>query len=169
MKISAVFCFTVLAFGSTSMLFAQQQRNLWVAKFEGETKAASAVAAVQASDENGLKYSNLFGQVTAFDASPTQPAGSWSLTAKELDFSGGSAAARALVGYGAGRAHIEMQYELRDPEGKTVWTQKIKTKPSFWGATGAVGAVQNQGQAESDQAQKLIDALGKFFGAPASK
>lgn len=142
----------------------QPKRNLWIAKFTGDAKAAAAIGSTQASDINALKYGNLFDSVKTFDSDATQPAGSWMLAAKELDFSGGSTAARALVGFGAGRSHITMEYTLTDPDGKVVWTQKITTKPSFWGSAGAMGAVQNQGAAMDEQAQKLIDALNKFFG-----
>ena len=141
----------------------QSNRNLWIAKFTTDTKAAAAVGSIQGSDASALKYSNLFDTVKTFETDATQPAGTWSLAAKELDFTGGSAATRALVGFGAGRSHITMEYALTDPDGKVVWTQKITTKPSFWGSAGAMGAVQNQGQAMDEQAQKLTDALSKFF------
>ncbi|MFP5237794.1 MAG: DUF4410 domain-containing protein [Acidobacteriota bacterium] len=170
MKKSAALCLSLVAAAlCTPGLHAQQHRTLWIAKFECDIKAASAVAAVQSSDASALQYSSLFDKVTTFSTDTQQPAGTWSLIAKETDFSGGSAAARALIGYGAGRAHIQMEYQLHDPSGKVVWTQKIKTKPPFWGAMGAVGAVQNQGEAESEQAQKLTEALAKFFGVAPSK
>jgi|HubBroStandDraft_1064217.scaffolds.fasta_scaffold21785_3 hypothetical protein len=146
-----------------------QPRKLWIAKFTCETKAASAVAATQAGDTNALKYTSLFDTVTTFDADAKQPDGTWTLAANETDFSGGSAAARALVGMGAGRETITMEYTLTDPTGKAVWTQKIKTKPSFWGSAGQLGMVQNQGAATDEQAQKLIDALSKYFGVTPPK
>lgn len=142
-----------------------QHRSLWIAKFTCNSKAALAVAATQADDSNALKYSNLFDGVTTFDTDSTEPKGTWSLTTDEVDFSGGSTATRALIGLGAGRAHIEMVYRLTDPSGKMVWTMKIKTKPSFWGSSGGFGAVQNQGAVVGEQAQKLIEALSKFFSA----
>lgn len=147
----------------------QPKHDLWIAKFTADTKAAGAVASTQMSDANALKYSNLFDTVKTFETDATQPAGTWSLAAKELDFSGGSTAARALVGFGAGRSHITMEYTLTDPDGKVVWTKKITTKPSFWGSAGAMGAVQNQGAAMDEQAQKLIDELSKFFGVGKEK
>lgn len=146
-----------------------QPRNLWIAKFTCDTKAASAVAATQRNDSDALQYSNLFNGVTTFNTSATQPQGTWSLTANEVDFSGGSTAERAIIGWGSGRASITIEYTLTDPSGKAVWTQKIKTKPSFWGASGELGAVQNQGAAVDDQAQKLVDALTKYFGATPPK
>ena len=115
---------------------------------------------------NALNYSNLFQSVKTFDTEATQPAGTWLLTGKELDYSGGSTAKRALVGFGSGRAHITMEYTLYDPNKKVVWTQKINTKPSFWGSAGTLGAVQNQSKAMDEQGQKLTDSLAKFF-APA--
>ena len=139
------------------------KRNLWIAKFETETKAAAAVASTQMSVSNTLNYSNLFGSVKTFETESTQPEGTWLLTGKELDFTGGSAAKRALVGFGSGRAHITMEYTLYNPAKKVVWTQKITTKPSFWGSAGALGASQNQGKAMDEQGQKLTDALTKFF------
>jgi len=68
-----------------------------------------------------------------------------------------------MVGWGTGRAHVEMEYELRDPQGNVVWTNKIKTEPSFWSSSGTVGGVQNQHPAVSKQSEKLIDALTKCF------
>lgn len=144
-------------------------RNLWIAKFTCDTKAASAVAATQRHDSDGLEYSNLFDSVTTFANDATPPKGAWSLTAKEVDFGSGSTAERALIGYGAGRAHITMEYKLADPSGKVVWTGKIKTKPSWWGSSGTFGAVQNQSAAEDQQAEKLIEALSKYFGVAPQK
>jgi Domain of unknown function (DUF4410) len=148
---------------------SQTNRKLWIAKFSTDAKAASAVANIQASDAGALKYSNLFDSVKTFETDETQPAETWTLTAKELDFGGGSTATRALVGFGAGRAHITMEYTLIDPDKKVIWTQKITTKPSFWGSGGGFGAVQNQGQAMDEQAQKLTDALTKFFASKQAK
>jgi hypothetical protein len=169
---SALVAFVVSASGAAAQQQPQQpqpqnqqeHRNLWIAKFTCEIKAASAVAATQQGDSSALKYSNLFDGVTTFETDAKQPAGSWSLTANEADFSSGSTATRALIGYGAGRAHIEMEYNLTNPAGQVVWTQKLKTKPSFWGASGSLGAVQNQGAAEDEQAQKLTEALAKYLG-----
>jgi len=146
----------------------QTKRVLWIAKFSANAKASGAVASTQISDANALKYSNLFDSVTTFETEVTQPAGTWSLAAKETDYSGGSTATRALVGFGAGRAHITMEYTLTDPDGKVVWTHKITTKPSFWGSVGYTGAVQNQGEAMDEQAQKLISELSRVF-APAKE
>lgn len=140
-------------------------RNLWIAKFSCDTKAAMATAASQNGVTNALKYSNLFANVKTFETDATKPEGTWSLTAKEIDFSGGSAATRALVGLGSGRSHIEIEYSLADPTGKVVWTAKIKTKPSWWGSAGVTGAIQNQGAALDAQGQKVTEALAKYFGA----
>ncbi len=149
---------------------ATQPRNLWIARFACDTKAAAAVAATQREEADALEYSNLFATVATFEKLAEQPKGTWSLTAKEVEFYAGSAAKRALLGYGAGRQSITMEYTLTSPDGKLAWQGKIKTKPSFFGSVGAVGAVQNQGAAEGQQAQKLIAALSKFFGgAPAGK
>jgi hypothetical protein len=141
------------------------QRSLWIAKYTADMKAAGAVASTQMSSENALKYSSLFAVVVTFESNATKPDGMWKLEAKEVDFSGGSTATRALVGFGAGRSHITMEYTLTDPEGKVAWTQKITTKPSFWGSVGYSGAVQNQGEAMDEQAQKLISALSKYFAS----
>jgi Domain of unknown function (DUF4410) len=159
---------TALVFASNASAQQQENRNLWIAKFTCETKAAAAVAATQAQTTNALKYSNLFNPVTTFETDAKQPEGTWSLTANETDYYGGNAATRALIGYGAGRARIEIEYKLTDPSSKVVWTQKIKTKPPF--SWGQLGAVQNQGVAADEQGQRLTDALSKYFGiAPAKK
>lgn len=142
---------------------ASAKPDLWIAKYEAkDTKAAAAVASVQAATGNALKYSNLFTSVKTFDSSATQPEGTWMLEAKETEFSGGSAAKRALVGFGSGRSKITMEYTLYDASKKAVWTKKITTKANFWGAA-ALGAAQDQGKAMDEQGQKLTDALAKFF------
>jgi hypothetical protein len=151
--------------GQQAQSEARPKRILWIAKYTADTKAAGAVASTQASETNGLKYSNLFDAVRTFETDSAQPAGTWSLAAKETAFSGGSTATRALVGFGAGRSHITLEYTLTDPDGKAVWTQKITTKPSFWGSVGYTGAVQNQGEAMDEQSQKLVEALSKFFAS----
>lgn len=142
---------------------SQPGMTLWIAKFECDAKAAQAVAGSQQADFDALQYSNLFSSVTQFSGQPAAPGGAWTLTAKELDFAGGSAAERALVGFGSGRAHLVMQYELRDPSGKVVWSKKLKTEPSFWGSTGYVGPAQNQGAAWAKQGQALVNELQKYF------
>ena len=143
-------------------------RNLWIAKYEAEVKAASAVASIQVSTVNALKYSNLFASVKTFESDATQPEGTWTLSAKEIEFSGGSAAKRALVGFGSGRAKVTMEYSLYDTSKKLVWTMKIKTKANFWGAA-ALGAAQDQGKAMDEQGQKLTDALAEFFNGGKTK
>ena len=156
---------------ATNATVAQEkvERKLWVGKFTGETKAASALAATQAGDTNALKYSNLFDSLTTFETDAKQPEGTWSLTANETEYKQGSTAERVLVGMGSGRAVIEMEYKLTNPAGQVVWTQKFRTKPSFWGSSGAVGGVQNQGAAEDAQAKKLIEGLSKYFAVTPAK
>ncbi|HEU5458054.1 MAG TPA: DUF4410 domain-containing protein [Terracidiphilus sp.] len=138
--------------------------DLWIAKYEADTKAASAVASIQASTANALKYSNLFDSVKTFETDSAQPEGTWTLTGKETEFSGGSAAKRALVGFGSGRSKVTMEYTLYDAAKKAVWTKKITTKANFWGAA-ALGAAQDQGKAMDEQGQKLTDALAQFFSS----
>lgn len=141
----------------------QQGKTLWIAKFSCEPKAAAAVASVQQSDTAALQYSNLFSTVDSFTTDSKQPEGSWSLSAKETSFSGGSTAKRVMIGFGSGRAHLEMTYQLRNPKGEVVWTEKIKSEPSFWSSSGTVGAIQNQDPAITKQSEKLVDALSKFL------
>lgn len=163
-KLAALFAFVfALAMFPVASLAQQQDRSLWIDKFSADAKAASAVASVQMSTANALKYSNLFATVKTFDTDAKQPEGTWLLTAKEVEFSGGSTAKRALIGFGSGRAKITMEYTLTDASKKAVWTKKITTKPSYWGAAGAMGAVQNQSGAVDEQAQKLVNALTSFF------
>ena len=137
-------------------------RNLWIAKYESEIKAAAAVASIQAATANAMKYSNLFASVKTFESEAVQPEGAWTLTAKEIEFSGGSAAKRFLVGFGSGRSKVTMEYTLYDPSKKPVWTKRITTKANFWGAA-TLGAAQDQSKAMDEQGQKLTDALAEFF------
>lgn len=145
---------------------AQSTSPLWVAKFECDAKAAEAVAEAQHSDLTALEYSSLFASVSSFAAAPSAPTGAWTLTGREINFAAGSAAERSMLGWGAGRSHLVMHYELRDPSGKTAWAADIKTQPSFFGASGNSGAIQNQSPAERKQGQALVDALAKFLAAP---
>jgi hypothetical protein len=140
-------------------------RQLWIAKFTGEDKAAAAIAAAQQDDVGALRQSSLFSKVTSFSTDATQPAGTWLLSANEVGYSGGSTAKRVIVGYGTGRAHLELEYKLANPTGTVVWTKRIKTEPSFWSSTGAVGGVQDQAAAVDKQPQKLLDELAKFFAS----
>jgi hypothetical protein len=138
------------------------KRIVWIAKYEAETKAAHAVSVIQSSTVNTLKFSNLFNAVKTFETDASQPEGTWMLTGKEVEFSGGSAAKRALVGFGSGRSKVTMEYTLYNPAKKAVWTQRIRTKANFWGAA-AIGAAQDQSKTLDEQGQKLADALAKFF------
>lgn len=140
-------------------------RQLWIAKFTGEDKAAAAIAAAQQDDLAALRQSSLFSKVTSFATDATQPAGMWSLSASETSYSGGSTAKRVMLGYGTGRAHLELEYRLTSPTGSEVWTKKVKTEPSFWSSSGAVGGIQNQDAAIGKQPQKLLDELSKFFAS----
>lgn len=140
-------------------------RQLWIAKFTGDDKAAAAVAGAQQDDLGTLRQSALFSKVVSFASDATQPAGTWSLSAKEVSYSGGSTAKRVVLGYGTGRAHLELEYRLTNPAGSVVWTKRIKTEPSFWSSSGAMGGVQNQDAAIDKQPQKLLDELSKFFAS----
>ena len=142
---------------------AQSANPLWVGKFHCDAKAAEAVASAQHSDLTALEYSSLFASVTSFTAAPAAPAGAWTLTGKETSFSAGNAAERNMIGWGTGRAHLVMHYELLDPTGKSVWTADIKTEPTFFGSNGDTGAIQSQSAAEKKQGQALVNALAKFF------
>ncbi len=144
---------------------AQAGRRLWVAKFTGQPEASAAIASAQQGDLAALQQSNLFKGVSSFASQSEQPAGTWSLSAKETSYYAGSTAKRVLFGFGTGRAHIIMAYKLRNPQGKVVWAGKIKTEPSFWASSGTLGGVQNQATAERKQPRSLMDALSKFFGS----
>lgn len=144
---------------------AHQGRDLWIAKFTGQTKALAAIAAVQHGDLAAIRQSPLFGNVSSYTTDAKQSAGAWVLSGKETSFAKGSAVKRVMFGFGTGRAHIVMDYKLRNPKGKVVWSKKIKTEPSFWASGGAAGGVQNQSAAFSKQGQKLLEALSKYFAS----
>jgi len=138
---------------------------LWISKFACQPQAAAAVATVQEGDLAALRQSSLFDGVTSFATDSQQPEGTWRLSANEVSYARGSAAVRAQIGLGTGRAHLVMAYELRDPSGAVVWMQEIKTQPSAWTSSGETGGIQDQGPATSDQPVKLVDALSKFFAS----
>jgi len=138
-------------------------RTLWIAKFTCPDEAASATAIVQTDDLTALKQSTLFDGVSSFSTDSEQPAGTWSLSAKVTSYAKGSASERVLLGLGTGRAHIVVAYELHDPTGAVVWSDSIKTEPSFWASGGGVGGIQDQHAATNEQSQKLLDALSKYF------
>ncbi len=142
-----------------------QGRNLWISKFTCEAQAAAAVAVVQKADLAALRQSSLFEQVSSYATDSEQPEGTWRLSAEETSYARGSAAERSIIGWGTGRAHLVMAYELRDPSGAIVWTQEIKTEPPLWGSTGDTGGIQDQKAAVTEQPDKLLDALSKFFAS----
>jgi len=138
-------------------------RNLWISKFICQAQAAAAVAVVQKGDLAALRQSSLFQEVSSFATDSEQPEGTWRLSAKEISYARGNAAERTMIGWGTGRAHLVMAYELRDPSGAIVWKQEIKTEPPLWNSMGDTGGIQDQKAAVSDQPEKLLDALSKFF------
>lgn len=142
-----------------------QGRNLWISKFTCEAQAAAAVAVVQKADLAALRQSSLFEQVSSYATNSEQPEGTWRLSAEETSYARGSAAERSIIGWGTGRAHLVMAYELRDPSGAIVWTQEIKTEPPLWGSAGDTGGIQDQKAAVTEQPDKLLDALSKFFAS----
>lgn len=140
-------------------------RSLWVARFTGQPKAEAAITSVEQGDVAVLQQSGLFKTVVSFSSQPDQPTGNWVLSAKEISYSGGSTAKRVMIGFGSGRSHIVMKYELRNPDGSTVWTKTIKSEPSFWASGGAIGGIQSQNASPGKQAQKLLSALSEFFAS----
>jgi len=171
-KMKTAILLLAVALLSPAISFSQNKKSdkgtpsatavLYIAKFSGETKAASAVGAAQSDIFNALNYSNLFQKV--IPNTEEQPTGAWALEGEETDYSGGSTAKRVMVGFGSGRAHLVMKYTLKNSEGTAVWTKEIKTEPSFFGSAGAIGAVQQQ-DASGKQGQKLVEALNKFFSS----
>jgi hypothetical protein len=141
-------------------------RNLWISKFTCQTQAAAAaVATVQKADLEALQQSSLFAGVSSFVTDSEQPEGTWRLSAKEIGYAPGIAAERSMIGWGTGRAHLVMAYELRDTSGAVVWTQQIKTEPPLWSSSGDIGSIQDQRAATREQPVKLLDALSKFFAS----
>jgi hypothetical protein len=140
-------------------------RSLWVARFTGQPKAAAAIASVEQGDVAVLQQSGLFKIVASFSSQPEQPNGTWVLSAKEISYSGGSTANRVMIGFGAGRSHIVMKYELQNPSSSMVWTKTIKSEPSFWASGGTIGGMQNQSASSDKQAQKLLNALSEFLAS----
>ena len=138
-------------------------RNLWISKFTCQAEAAAAVAAVQKRDLAALRQSSLFQEVSSFATNSEQPEGTWRLSANEISYARGNAAERTIIGWGTGRAHLVMAYELRDPSGAIVWKQEVKTEPPLWSSTGETGGIQDQEAAVSNQPEKLLGALSKLF------
>jgi hypothetical protein len=139
-------------------------RNLWISKFTCQAQAA-AVAAVQKGNLAALQQSSLFDQVSSFATDSEQPQGTWRLSAQEISYARGNAAERTMIGWGTGRAHLVMAYELRDPSGAIAWTQQIKTEPPLWTSTGNTGGIQDQRAATSEQPARGLEALSKFFAS----
>jgi hypothetical protein len=139
---------------------------LWISKFTCQAEAAAAVATVQKADLAALRQSSFFEEVSSYATNSEQPEGTWRLSAKETSYARGNAAERSIIGWGTGRAHLVMAYELRDPSGAIVWKQEIKTEPPFWSSSGDTGGIQDQKAALTEQPDKLLAALSKFFASP---
>jgi hypothetical protein len=159
MKILTLVLFSVSLAIVPQNLTASQAHDLWLSRFTGPSKATAVLASVESSDLAAIQQSGLFGKVTSFRENPQKPDNSWELSADTADYSHGSTAKSMLIGFGAGRAHIVIEYKLKDASGKVIWTRTIKTHPSFWSS-----AVTNLHDPKANrQAQKLLDALEKFM------
>jgi hypothetical protein len=159
MKTTMLVLLSVPFFFVPMNLSAAQAKNLWLARFAGPSNATAVVASAETADLQAIEQSGLFDKVSSFRTEAKKPEGTWELSANVIKYSHGSTAKSMLVGFGAGRAHLVMEYKLKDPSGRTVWTTRIKTHPSFWSS-----AVTNLHDAKADrQAQKLLDELAKFM------
>ncbi|HXH48870.1 MAG TPA: hypothetical protein VNM47_05945 [Terriglobia bacterium] len=159
MKTTLLVLFSLSLYFVPKTLAADQAKNLWLARFTSPSNATAVVASAQTADLEAIQQSGLFGKVSSFRTETEKPDGAWELSADAIDYSHGSTAKSMLVGFGSGRAHLVMEYKLKNPAGETVWTSKIKTHPSFWSS-----AVTDLHNAKADrQAQKLLDELTKFM------
>ena len=142
-----------------SNVTAAQAKDLWLARFTSPSNATAVVASAETADIEAIEQSGLFGKVSSFRTEAQKPDGAWELSGDVVKYSQGSTAKSMLVGFGAGRARLVIEYKLQNPAGETVWTSKIKTKPSFFSTAGT-----NLHNARTDrQAQKLVDELTKFM------
>lgn len=109
-----------------------------------------------------LKESRLFESVlTPEEAAPRDDAARLELTATLVEFKGGNAAARMLVGMGAGRASATFDMSLIDAAtGKTIWQGKIKKTASFFANTSSSAA--QRGELPEGLAKELVAQLKKL-------
>lgn len=84
-----------------------------------------------------LTASKAFAQV--LDSVPTQiPANTLVVSGHIIEAEKGSAAARWIVGFGAGRAHMTAEFELKDDSGNRIGTYSVRK--TYAGGAGIGGA-----------------------------
>jgi hypothetical protein len=76
------------------------------------------------------------------------------ITAELVDFSGGNAAIRMIVGLGTGRAHAGFAFTVKESgTGKILWKKTIKETASFW----------SNSESSSTQRSELPEKVAKTF------
>ncbi len=76
------------------------------------------------------------------------------ITAELVDFSGGNAAIRMIVGLGTGRAHAGFAFTVKESgTGKILWKKTIKETASFW----------SNSASSSSQRSELPEKVAKTF------
>jgi hypothetical protein len=76
------------------------------------------------------------------------------ITAELVDFSGGNAATRMIVGLGTGRAHAGFVFTIKESgTGKILWKKTIKETASFW----------SNSASSSSQRSELPEKVAKTF------
>ena len=112
--------------------------------------------AVEARRElaNQLVAAKAFSQV--LDPAPTPLAGEAVLISGRItEVEKGSAAARWIVGFGAGRAHITGEFQLKDATGNQIGTYSVRKTYAGGAGIGGAGFLDMD-----DLAQKLGQAAG---------
>lgn len=96
-----------------------------------------------------LTASKAFSQV--LDPAPTPiPADTLVISGHITEVEKGSAAARWIIGFGAGRAHLTAEFELNDASGKQLGTYSVRKTYSGGAGIGGAGLLDMD-----DLAQKL--------------
>lgn len=116
-----------------------------------KTYSTVAVGEITASDELWHNYTvqihrELVAELTAskafsqvLDSVPTQlPASTLVISGHITEVEKGSAAARWIVGFGAGRAHMTAEFELKDESGNRLGTYSVRK--TYAGGAGIGGA-----------------------------
>ena len=116
-----------------------------------------------------VKEGNVFPQVLTPEQSKAgegseQKVPSLKLEGRLVDFAGGNAAKRLMVGFGSGRAHATFLFQLKDEaSGEIVWEKRLKQTASFW-FNSTTSSAAERAELPEGLAKQLSKELKKQMG-----
>jgi uncharacterized protein DUF4410 len=125
---------------------------------------ATRSAVIQAVKEGNFFPAVLTPEQSNAGEGSEQKVPSLKLEGRLLDFAGGNAAKRLMVGFGSGRAHATFLFQLKDAaSGEIVWEKKVKQTASFW-FNSTTSSAAERAELPEGLAKQLSKELKKQLG-----